>query len=252
MIKDCISYLNAKLQTLGYVNEILCLVEKVEREGRVYPALYNGGSEYKEINLDSHGGVSYWRKGGDVTIAEQENITLSKNIQYEMNVPLKLVCFIPKTVYANDQYFADNLATEMMSYLTTNNSALKVAMKAKKVSVVATSYKTDAREVGSEEYDNINFEARYSHAYFSIDFDLKIITNNQCYTDICNDIPINFGYVIILDGNGEEVERVLCGGTYVCNSGTNCSGDINIYVNGIINQTVTTTDYTTETLNISP
>lgn len=252
MIKDVITYLNAKLSTLGYFNEVLCLAEKIEREERVYPALYNGGNEYKEIQLDSYGSVAYWRKSADVTITEQENATLSKNVQYEMNVPLKLVCFIPKTVYANDQYFADNLATEIMSYLTTNNSALKSAMKAKKVNIISTGYKTDSREVGAEEYDNINFEARYTHAYFSIDFELKITTNNQCYADICSDVPINFGYVTILDADGNIVTTVLCGGEYVCAGGSDCSGDINIYVNGILNQTVTTTDFTTEILNITP
>lgn len=251
MIKDTITYLNAKLSTLGYFNEVLCLAEKIEREERVYPALYNGGNEYKEIQLDSYGSISYWRKAGDVTISEQENITLSKNVQYEMTVPLKLVCFIPKTVYANDQYFADNLATEIMSYLTTNNSALKSAMKAKKVSIISTGYKTDAREVGAEEYDNINFEARYTHAYFSIDFELKIITNNQCYTDICADVPVTFG-VTIYDSSGVLITTIPCGGSYTESAVADCSGDIDIYVNGLLNQTVTTTDYSTETLNISP
>lgn len=249
MIKDTITYLNAKLSTLGYFNEVICLAEKIEREERVYPALYNGGNEYKEIQLDSYGSVSYWRKAGDVTISEQENLTLSKNVQYEMTVPLKLVCFIPKTVYANDQYFADNLATEIMSYLTTNNSALKSAMKAKKVSIVSTGYKTDAREVGSEEYDNINFEARYTHAYFSIDFELKIVTNNQCYTDICNDVPVTFG-VTIYDSEGVLISTIPCGGSYT-ETGTDCTGSINVYLDSILFGTSTTTDYATETVNIT-
>lgn len=253
MIKDCIKYLNAKIATLGYFNEVICLAEKIEREERIYPALYSGGNEYKEINLDAYGSICYWRKSADVTISEQENLTLSKNVQYEMTVPLKLVCFLPKDVYSNDQYFADNLAIEIMSYLTTNNSALKSAMKAKKVTIFANGYKTDAREVGADEYDNINFEARYTHAYFSIDFELKIVTNNQCYSDICNDIPINFGYVTIKDGSGVVIDTVQCGGEYICTgSGGGCSGDIYIYVNGVLNQTITTTDFSTETLNISP
>lgn len=251
MIKDCITYLNAKLATLGYFNEVICLAEKVEREGRVYPALYNGGAEYKEIQLDSYGSVAYWRKAADVTITEQENITLSKNVQYEMNVPLKLVCFIPKTVYANDQYFADTLAIEIMSYLTTNNSALKSAMKAKKVSVVAKEYKTDSREVGAQEYDNINFEARYTHAYFSIDFDLKIVTNNQCYSDICLDVPINFGYVTILDTNGDVVTTVLCGGEYVCTGGGSAAGTIYVYLDGVLQSTTASSDLDAETVNIT-
>lgn len=32
----------------------------------------------------------------------------------------------------------------------------------------------------------------------------------------------------------------------------NSGGDINIYVNGVLDQTVTTSDYSTETINIYP
>jgi hypothetical protein len=166
-----------------------------------------------------------------------------------MNVPLKLVCFIPKTVYANDQYFSDNLSAEIMSYLTTNNSALKAAMKAKKVSIVATGYITDGREVGKDEYDNVSFEPRYTHAYFSIDFELKIVTNNQCYTNICNDVPINFGYVTIFDGSGNEIERVQCGGDYICTGGS-AGGTINVYLDGILQSTTTSTNLDSETVNV--
>lgn len=251
MLSDCINYLNAKLTTLGYFNEVLCLAEKIEREGRVYPALYNGGNEYQEINLDSYGSICYWRKSGDVTISEQENATGSTNIQYETTIPLKLVCFLAKESYTNDQYFADTLANEIVGYLTTNNSALKVAMKAKKVSVIAESYKTDAREVGADEYDNINFEARYTHAYFSIDFELRIVTNNQCYSDICGGVPINFGYVTILNTDGDVIDTVQCGGEYICVGGSSdCSGSIEVYLDGVLIDTQATSDFNTEVVNI--
>lgn len=251
MLADCINYLNAKLTTLGYFNEVLCLAEKIERKDQVYPAIHSGKGEYKAINLDSKGSLSYWRKSGDVTISEQENATGSTNIQYETTIPLKLVCFIEKTVYANNQYFADTLANEIIGYLTTNNSALKAAMKAKKVTITVTSYKTDGRELGIEEYDNIDFEPRYTHAYFSIDFELKIVTNNQCYTDICSGVPINFGYVTILDSNGDIVTKVQCGGEYVCTGGS-YGGIIYIYVNGVLNQTIVSSDLDAETITIEP
>ena len=185
MIKDCIDYFNVKLTTLDYFNKVLCLAEKIERKGQSYPAIYTANGEYKQINLDTYGTVSYWRKNGDVSISEQTNATLSKGVQYETTIPLKLICFLKRDVYANDQYFADTLCQEIIGYLTTNNSALKSEMKAKKVSLIGKSYKTDSREVGLGEYDNIEFEARYTYVYFSIDFDLKIISNNNCYNNIC-------------------------------------------------------------------
>jgi hypothetical protein len=249
MLQDCITYLNTKLSTLGYFNEVLCLAEKIERNEQTYPAIHSGKGEYKAINLDPKGSVSYWRKSADVTINEQENSTGSTNVQYETTIPLKLVCFIEKTVYANNQYFSDTLANEIIGYLTTNNSALKSSMKAKKVSVTATSYKTDGRELGVEEYDKIDFEPRYTHAYFSIDFELKIVTNNLCYSDICDSLPTTFG-VTIYDSEGVLITTVPCGGTYT-ETGTDCPGDINIYLDGVLSDTVTTTDYATETVNIT-
>lgn len=250
MLGDCINYLNAKLNTLGYFNEVLCLAEKIEREGRSYPALYNGGNEYSEINLDQFGSISYWRKYGDVTITEQENATGSTNVQYETSIPLKLVCFLQKDVYSNNQYFADTLANEIVGYLTTNNSALKSAMKAKKVSILAKSYNTNAKEVGDSEYDNINFEARYTHAYFSVEFELKITTNNQCYADICSSVPVNFGYVTIKDGSGTVIDTVVCGGEYICTGSGSSGGDIEVYLDGVLIDTQTTADFNTELVNI--
>lgn len=184
MIKDVITYLNNRIVILGYFNEVLCLVDKIEREGRVYPAQYNTNNEYKEINLDQFGSVCYWRKNGDVTIASQSSTT-SINTEYTTNVPLKLVGFIKKEDELNDQYFSDNVCLSIISNLTVNNSALKPMLKAKKASVTAAKYVTDPKAVAGDEYDNVEFEARYTHAYFSIDFELVFVTNDQCYADIC-------------------------------------------------------------------
>ncbi len=183
MISDVITYLNAKLTTLGFFNNVICLAERIEREGRVYPALYASGGNYVEINLDNSGSTCYWRKNGNVSVNEEDNVS-GIGVQYRTNIPLKFVGFIPKT-YADNQYFADNIIAEIIGNLTTSNSALKQALKAKVARVTATSYNTDGRLVGLEEYDNINFEPNYTHAYFSIDFNIIFVTNNQCYNTIC-------------------------------------------------------------------
>lgn len=248
MIKDVITYINTKISNLGYFNNVICLAERIEREGRIYPAQYASNGEYAEINLDSLGSCCYWRKNGDVSVTEETN-TGGIGVQYRTNIPLKFVGFLKKT-YADDQYLSDNLISEIISVVTTSNSALKAGLKAKIVRIVAEKYVTDRITVGQAEYDNISFEANYQYAYFSIDFNLTFVTNNQCYTDVCNDLPIN-GYVIIYDGDGVEIARVNCGGSYVCDSGGDCSGTINVYIDGVLNQSVATTDFTTEVINIT-
>lgn len=185
MFKPAIDYLNTKIETTGFFNEVNCLAEKIEREGKTYPALCLG-TEFKSINLDLKGSFSYWRKNGDVTISEEENLTGACSIQYNTTIPLKLVGFMRKDNPYNDCYFTDSIVMELISTLTTNNSALKGLMKAKSVRVSATKYVTDPISVANEEYSDNQFEARYSHAYFSIDFNLNIISNQNCFNNICD------------------------------------------------------------------
>jgi hypothetical protein len=249
MVRDIINYLNAKIATVGYFDTSYCLVDKIKRGEAVYPAIYNGANEYQAIVLDDNlGSISYWRKNGDVTIDDQDNQTTANGVQYNMRIPLKLVCFVKKENNdTNDQYFADNLCASLIANLTTNTSALKTAMKAKKVSIIAGKYVTDGRVVSGDEFDNVNYEPHYSHSLFSIDFEVSIITNNQCYSDLCDALPIEFGYVTVTD-NGTTTQ-VLCGGSYTC-SGGSTGGDIEIYLDGVLIDTQTTADFNTETVNV--
>ena len=107
MVRDIINYLNAKIATIGYFDTSYCLVDKIKRGESVYPAIYNGANEYQAIVLDDNlGSISYWRKNGDVTIDDQDNQTTANGVQYNMRIPLKLVCFVKKENNdTNDQYF---------------------------------------------------------------------------------------------------------------------------------------------------
>lgn len=185
MNKQVIDYLNTKLEPLDFFNKIYCLAEKIEREEKTYPAIYNTDNAYVEIELDQSGSIFYWRKSGDVIFSQQNNST-GIGIEYTASVPLKGVGFVKKDPSLNDQYFSDKMCLAIISNLTVNNSALKVVLKAKRATVAATKYSTDAKSVAQEEYNNINFEPRYTHAYFSIDFELNFVTNSQCYNELCN------------------------------------------------------------------
>lgn len=248
MVRDIINYLNAKIATVGYFDTSYCLVDKIKRGEDVYPAIYNGANEYQAIVLDDNlGSISYWRKNGDVTIDDQDNQTTANGVQYNMRIPLKLVCFVKKENNdTNDQYFADNLCASLIANLTTNTSALKTAMKAKKVSIIAGKYVTDGRVVSGDEFDNVNYEPHYSNSLFSIDFEVSIITNNQCYSDLCDALPIEFGYVTVTD-NGTTTQ-VLCGGSYTCVGGA--GGTINVYLDGVLQSSTASSDLDAETVNI--
>lgn len=170
--------------------EVICLAEMIEREGRVYPAVYSANGDYKAIALDPNGSICYWRKNGDVSISEEEN-SGSVGVQYKTVVPLKFVGFLKKEIGKDDQYFSENIINGIIGNLTVNNSALKTALKAKTVRVSAVKYVTDGRQVGKGEYENIDFEPIYTNAYFSIDFELAIVASTQCYFDICDYVPFD-------------------------------------------------------------
>ena len=164
-----------------------------------------------------------------------------------MTIPLKLVCFVKKENNdTNNQYFADNLCVSLIANLTTNTSALKTAMKAKKVSIIANRYVTDGRAVIADEFDNIDYEPKYTHSLFSIDFTVSIITNNQCYSDLCDALPIEFGYVTVTD-NGTTTQ-VLCGGNYTCSG--SAGGTINVYLDGVLQSSTASSDLDAEIVNI--
>lgn len=272
MIKDVITYLNNRLEVLVYFNTVLCLAEKIERAGLVYPAIYNNDNEYTAIDLDVNGSLSYWRKNGDITFTKQTSES-TVGIQYTGLIPLKLVGFVKKEEATNDQYFADNVCFSIIANLTNNNASLKQMLKAKKVMLTASKTVTDARSVSNEEYDKVDFEARYTHAYFSIDFSLEFVTNSQCYNDICANLPFDWGYVTVTDG--EEEIKVQAGTTYTCQGGgsggsatvensnqsyqeTLASGDtlvlhdetINIYVDNVLQESRIIPALTDTTINI--
>lgn len=188
MLSEVIEYLNVKIADTGYINDVLCLAEKIKRDEWVYPAIYNNEGEYKPINFDFNGSLSYWRKNGDVTISDEENTTSSCGIQYRTIIPLKLIGFVKKENAHNTSTFSDVMCQNLISVLTTNTAIMKQVLKAKRAFIVSTGYSTDARKILSEEYENVEFEVRYTHAYFSIDFNLIVITNSNCYQGFCDQV----------------------------------------------------------------
>lgn len=208
MIKDVIAYLNNRLEVVGYFNTVHCLAEKIEKEGKVYPAIYGTSGEYAQINLDVNGSLCYWRKNGDVSFSKQDNET-SIGTQYQGTIPLKLVGFIKKEGRIDDAYFSDNVCASLIANLTVSNSALKQMLKAKRVTITSTGYVTEPRKVASEEYENIDFEIRYTHAYFSIDFELSFVSNSQCYDDLCNEPMRRWGFVTIYESDGTTIRTFV-------------------------------------------
>ena len=99
------------------------------------------------------------------------------------------------------------------------------------------------------------FTERFTDSVAGVNFNVSLLipfAYDRCampYTP--TSIPdIGCPVVTIYDSNGAVVTTVSAGGSYTV-SGASVSGTYNIYVNGILNQTGTSTDLTNETFNIS-
>lgn len=188
MLAEIIEYLNVKITDTGYINDVFCLAEKIEANGQQYPAVYNNNNEYSQIDLDLNGSLSYWRKSGDVNITDEENTTSACAIQYKTTIPLKLVCFVKKENAHNYSTFSDVMAQNLIGVLTTNSAVLNATAKAKRATLIATGYSTDSKKIIADEYDKVDWKPRYEYAYFSIDFNLVLITNSNCYQTFCESV----------------------------------------------------------------
>lgn len=183
MIQEVITFLNTRIDALEYFKDIYCLAERIEREGKIYPVIYIG-NEYKQINLDANGSLSYWRKTGNIRYNSQESPT-TVGREYTTEIPLRLVVMMKKDVAHNDAYFAEKVSAELIGNLTTNSGALRQTLKAKNVIVSATQTFLDGRVLAKEEYDKIDFEPRYDWAYIGIDFNVNIVSNVNCFETLC-------------------------------------------------------------------
>lgn len=271
MLKILIDYLNSKLANTGYINSVLCIAEKISKEAIGFPAIYNNNNEFQRIEYDANGSVSYWKRNGEITYSEQENTTKVGQIEYTTSIPLRLILFIKKDTANNDAYFSDRLVDEIKSILASNTAVLNGVLKAKKVNISAVRYNTNGKEISDSEFDGINYEPRYTHAYFSIDFDIKIVSNQNCYLQICDTeytlpdapLPIIFCNKVAtclgISDNGSDTKFLnekgewitVESGTLTCNNLSDCQTiiDINTSLNNkvdkIIGKGLSTEDYTT-------
>lgn len=272
MISTIIEYLNLQLESLGYFNKMLCLASRIERGGQIFPAV-QVQNEFTQINLDSYGSVSYWRLNGEPSYSESESTTKVGN-DYTSKIPLRLIGYIKRSE-TDSEYLSDIVIEGIKGVLTTNANSLRTTLKAKRINIAVVKSSTNWIDVASSEYTNVEFEPRYDTAYFSMDFEVTIISNQSCFNDVCNDLTaIHCGNVRIVDENGNLITTVECGGTYVdaisCEDVTVHNSDntytvtvaagsdlslsdidFNIYVNGVLNQTFSTPSMVDNTINIS-
>lgn len=165
----------------------LCELIK-DGDGNTYPAYYKGASEYdKAVNdWNAKVGVSYIRKGGDVTYVEipfdTQNIDCST--QVEMNVPLKIVCIVPKDhIPRDDEYADDYVALKVISVLNGQKNFLDDADSS---FLIVNSHTTDNETILNEEFSGLSIvDVHYKYAYLSIQLTARVVVETSCLEPSC-------------------------------------------------------------------
>lgn len=187
MVKATVEYVNGKLAALNYVEKSFGLCESVVKGDKQFPAEYHSKGEYKPIDLDKWNGVSYIRKDGDISIADEENTLQACATLSRVTIPLKLVVAIPrKKLDCDDNYSEDVIAQTIMRTLITKDPALKVSLSARQATIQVTSYNTNSISVLSGEYTRYpKKDINYKMVYLSLDLSVVALVTHDCLTQDC-------------------------------------------------------------------
>lgn len=188
MIKQIAEYFDAKLAP--FVEKFYPLVKLKSDGSRTFPVHYIGNANYENVNrLDNFNGVAYLRQVADpVSNPNEEGLVACKT---ELNIvyPLRLVFAIPRSkVKVDDEFAEDGLVGDLIREIASKNSSLKAALTASKVSVIPSSWSTDAAKVWSEETSGTGtIDVNYRFIYGAIDFNVTIDINADCIKESCEE-----------------------------------------------------------------
>jgi hypothetical protein len=191
MLQSIISYLQVKLQALNIATVYgLCeLVYNTERE-ITQPAIYDGSGQYMPLDFDNNAGLMYFRK---ISVSNSfiESVLGDDGIQ--RTYTLKLVAFVPKSVYNTDNNYIDDKLANNISLIIDNDSdvILGQSLAAENISISTLSYDTNRRNVllGEGLEGNIPFE----YVLLSLDFSVTVVGSQDCFEIYgCNDVPIDY------------------------------------------------------------
>jgi hypothetical protein len=188
MLKDAIEFINSKLEVLNYFEKSYGLCEIITKGDKSFPAQYNTGGEYRQINnFDKYNGVSYTRKRGDIRISDEENTLQACTLLSRVRIPLRLVVIIPrKKLDCDNEYSEDVIAQTIIRAITTRSGDLKTALGARMATLMIDSYSTDSISILSEEYSSSKKkDINYKFAYLALNIDVEAVVTQDCLTREC-------------------------------------------------------------------
>lgn len=185
ILQEVLCTLRDRMLDSGYVNVFYDYCELVRRDGITFPAYYNGGGEYIQVQSFDVNGAGYCRKRGKVSITPSramQSMTSCENEGYvEMRYPLRIVLGVPRSKVGDDGYADDALFYEVASLLQGFT-----ATSVQSVSVQVKSYDTDSLSIWPSEVQGMDYQMLFTLCYLSIDFDLVFVVDTACIDQLCS------------------------------------------------------------------
>ena len=160
----------------------------IDSEGKIVPALYISKGKYKLVEYSANNGTAYVRKNGKISLSETEIVGIPAcESAYEINIPLKVVLYKKKDKLPIDcSYTEDLLAEAVLFQFNSKQKDLKKAVGAMRSNILVKQIDTDSANVWKEETDNLeSVDVNYDIACIGIEIDLILISNKNCFKDIC-------------------------------------------------------------------
>lgn len=189
ILSDTIEKINTQLSTTNLFGKSWGLCELITDGTITMPAFYKGDNSYDKavIDWEKYIGTSYIRRNGKVTFDE---ISFDEQLidcltATRMNVPLKIVCIVPKKELPQDNEYADDfVASKIISVL---NGAKEFISDANSSFLFVVDYETDNQVILRDEFSGLDIkDVHYKYSYLSISVLARIVIDSTCLEPECN------------------------------------------------------------------
>lgn len=189
ILSDIIEKINLQLATTDLFGKSWGLCELITDGTIIIPAFYKGESNYDKAVIDwtKFVGTSYIRRNGKVTFDElsPDELQVDCDTFTRMNVPLKIVCIVPKKELPLDNEFADDFVASKVTAAL--NGTKNFITDANSSFLFVVDYETDNQIIIDEEFTGIKLvDVHYKYSYLSISVLARIVIDSTCLEPDCN------------------------------------------------------------------
>jgi len=190
MIQTIVTYLNAKLATLGRFDTHYCLTERRRREGdgATIPYSYTGAGEYVAVDIDN--GSSTWWRGRSGFTLEPVTVVGRAVKQQQGSYPLRLIAILRrKDSTSDDAFMPSRLAEDIANVLNFENGDLRTMLGAWSVTSRATGGEYDTTAIWTSEFQTTVSDLDYKICMVSVDVTIDVVADYKCWEGECETDP---------------------------------------------------------------